>query len=495
MFSLSVSTVSSSEKKLIAKGIQSETRVAAKERFWVVFLLALLAAANTLLSGYTLGYPSSALLDLENIAGNRSTFASDSTTTNLFGAMAPIGGLVGGAVAGWFADNLGRKITLILTVIPNIIGWTLIGVSWWIYNVAAFGAVILLGRFISGFGIGWPMFIAPVYIAEISSPSLRGLFSSLPLISLNIGVLLAYCVGMIRSFSYYQNAFVAVGITFLITIVIVWIPETPRFLMVKNREKKALQTLKLLRGCSIDTEFKYIKHALETAGTSLTYREIISSLKKRNIYLPFVLLLFLMFFRQFSGVNAVIFYAAPIFKATGFPSDSQFIALLTVGLTEVILTIMSIFVVDLFGRKILLIASAAIMCLSCAGLGISSYLEHCTLCSHVNALAIFSVIAFVIGLSVGYDFIPYIMVPEMIPLGVRGFLGGILSAFHWGCAVVVGGLYLFYAHAVTEAVAWWSFAVINLFSVIFIVVFIPETKGKKLEAMEYELVHRYKLCS
>jgi MFS family permease len=150
MFSLSVSTVSSSEKKLIAKGIQSETRVAAKERFWVVFLLALLAAANTLLSGYTLGYPSSALLDLENIAGNRSTFASDSTTTNLFGAMAPIGGLVGGAVAGWFADNLGRKITLILTVIPNIIGWTLIGVSWWIYNVAAFGAVILLGRFISG---------------------------------------------------------------------------------------------------------------------------------------------------------------------------------------------------------------------------------------------------------------------------------------------------------------------------------------------------------
>ena len=77
-------------------------------------------------------------------------------------AIAPFGALFGGAVAGWSADRLGRKPTLFLTVIPNFIGWSLLGVSWFCYNPIGFKILVLTGRFLSGFGMGWAMLCAPV---------------------------------------------------------------------------------------------------------------------------------------------------------------------------------------------------------------------------------------------------------------------------------------------------------------------------------------------
>ena len=150
----------------------------APERLWSVALLAFITATFTMIGGYTLGYPSSSLLDLRNMTHGRS-IESGSIMENVYGvsfvvefsahycllnlqAIAPVGSLFGGTLAGFSADKLGRKPTVVLTAVSYLVGWTLLGVSWYINNATAFKVVIMAGRFISGFGLGWALLAGPV---------------------------------------------------------------------------------------------------------------------------------------------------------------------------------------------------------------------------------------------------------------------------------------------------------------------------------------------
>lgn len=300
---------------------------------------------------------------------------------------------------------------------------------------------------------------------------------------------------MVPILKFYHTAFIASGISLIVFIGTCFIKETPRFLVAKGMSDRAKTVLKVIRGPKIDVkdELNEIEMTL-SHQSNLSFVQVLCEFRKRDVWLPFVLLSFLMMFRQFSGINALIFYADPILKSAHL-KDIRLIALMTVGVAEVLMTFVSTVIVDFFGRKILLIISAVVMALSSAGLGISSYFEDdCTLCPNLPYLTILSLTIFIIGVSIGYDSIPYIMIAEMIPLRVRGVLGGILSAFHWLCAVIVAGLYLFSA-GFDGAVTWWTFAVVNVFSVAFVAFFLPETKGKKLEAVEREMVYTYRLCS
>jgi MFS family permease len=295
---------------------------------------------------------------------------------------------------------------------------------------------------------------------------------------------------MIPVLRFYHNAFIGAGISVIILLVTLWIPETPRFLLAKRKEDKALKTLKLLRGPSFDvaSELKQIEMALQEKS-NLSLKEFIYEMKERNVYLPFILMTFLMLFQQFSGVNAIVFYAGPVFKSIGFQSNPQLISFLAVGLPAVILTIFCALIVDRFGRKPLLILSAAVVSLSFVGLSVSVGLGN------INTLSVVSVIVFEIGFSLGYGAIPWIMIAEMIPMSVRGILGGILCAVNWGSAAIVTGSFLYFKEEVGLDNAWRTFAGINILSVIFVAVFLPETKGKNLESIELELKHSYKLCS
>lgn len=313
---------------------------------------------------------------------------------------------------------------------------------------------------------------------------------------MNVGILLIYGLGMIPAIKFYHTAFIACVITIVHFFGTFFIKETPRFLIAKGNNERAEKVLKFLRGPKIDItrEISEIEMTLSN-NTHLSFIRVLCEFRRRDVWLPFILLMFLMMFRQFSGINALIFYADPILESAGL-KDIRLIALMTVGVAEVLLTFVSTLIVDLCGRKVLLIVSAIVMSLGSAGLGISSYFQSdCTLCPHsTNYLTIASLTIFIIGVSIGFDSIPYIMVAELIPLRVRGLLGGLLSAFHWLFAVVVAGLYLLSA-GFDGATTWWTFAFVNAISVAFVAFFLPETKGKKLEAIEEEMASKYRLCS
>ena len=175
-------------------------------------------------------------------------------------------------------------------------------------------------------------------------------------------------------------------------------------------------------------------------------------------------------------------------------SKSPFIALFTIGLTELVFTLVTVFTMDLIGRKILLIISGSVMAVSSFTLGIALYFmksDH----SAMQPLAVVCVLMFTMGFALGWGAVPWTLVSEIFPLQIHGLLGGVVSAVNWACAAIVGGLYFEYGLLVGQWGVWWTFGVVNLVAVCFVAVFLPETKGKRLEIIEQLMQNRYSVCS
>ena len=294
--------------------------------------------------------------------------------------------------------------------------------------------------------------------------------------------------------------------------------ESPRWLYKKatheiginksNTEKEANRLLNNLRGPKYDVpkEIRVIKRALQRNYTVL---EQFFELKHRSVYVPFILVLFLMFFQQFSGINAAIFFAGTIFKTAGVNLLPNIITVIAVGLVQVLATLVSVVLVDWRGRKQLLVVSSIGMCLSSALLGINYLLlnqfccgcfgssdcknsTNCTLtdrpsfCSNPNVgvLAIVSVIIFIVSFSLAWGPIPWTSMSELVPGRVRTLCGSIASVVIWSFAVIITAAFESYSDAVTPKIAWWSFSIIMFVSIFFVVIFIPEVKGHQVEEIE-----------
>ena len=190
-----------------------------------------------------------------------------------------------------------------------------------------------------------------MYIAEISPSLLRGLFSAMPQLGLALGILLVYCAEAFPGSNYALTALVAVAVTAVFGVCSLGLLETPRYLVKKGKIEKALRNLKKLRGPLIDTraeldETQMVLHREER----ISALEFFHELKKKSVFIPLILLLFILSFQQLSGINPLIFYAAPIMEEAHL-SHTQFTALLAIGITEVVTTFVMIFIVDLFGPQ------------------------------------------------------------------------------------------------------------------------------------------------
>ena len=338
-----------------------------------------------------------------------------------------------------------------------------------------------------------------MYIGEISVPVMRGLFSTLPQLNLAVGILLTYCIGSIPDITYGQTAFVAGGLSLMFMFFTVFIPETPRYLISKGKRDKAIKVLKWLRGYHVDITSEIFElDNIVYNQRKMSIKEFFKEMSSRSVFVPFILITLLMVFQQLSGINALIFYGAPILHEAGV-SNSRFTALMTIGISEVITTAIAAVIVDLFGRKVMLIMSLLVMAFSCTGLATHLYFatsDH--LASSANAtipLALCSIILLIIGYSLGLGAIPWTLMTELLPLKLRGSLGGIVSAINWSCTALVTGLYLTYSLHVGENVAWWTFAAINVAGIAFVTTFLPETKGKTLEVIEHKMTTNFQFCT
>lgn len=330
----------------------------------------------------------------------------------------------------------------------------------------------------------------------MSSSKQKGIFGNCNQLFITVGILLTYFLGINfggYKFHYSDVALVAAGIVALFEILMLTTYETPRWLFSKNSDYDGIRVLKILRGkqFQISKEISSIKTALRHTYSK---KEQLLEFKNRAVYHPFILVVMLMFFQQFSGINAAIFYASQIFSDAGYSDDkANLVTFGAVGCVQVIATLVSVVLVDYLGRRILLITSSIGMVFSSFLLGVYFLVfdEKCHMSlqslncpRHIEYLAIVSVIIYIVSFSLGWGPIPWSSMSELMPCHVRTLGGSIATLTNWGFATIIIFAFPVYRDLVSPKFTWWTFGIIMGISVVFVALFIPEAKGRSLEEIQ-----------
>ena len=287
--------------------------------------------------------------------------------------------------------------------------------------------------------------------------------------------------------------------------------ESPRWLLMKQSEKKAIKTLKALRGPNfpISKELEAIK-----ASVQQTYSVMgqLMEFRHRSVYIPFLLVTTLIFFECHGGINVAYFYASHVFIEAGISERHvNLVAAVSVGVVHIFATLVSVFFVDFLGRKFLLNVSSVGMALSCLVMGIYFYIydsvcESCLVgdptcnlsiindsihqhfpCNTNNFgyLAVACIVTLVISYSVGWGPIVWTAMAELMPNRVRSLAGSIATLINWIFDFVFTFCFKYYSRPpINNDGAWWTFCLIMVVAVVFVVLFLPETKGHSLEEIQ-----------
>lgn len=344
---------------------------------------------------------------------------------------------------------------------------------------------LFVGRFIGGIAIGAVSVATPMYIAELAESSIRGALGTLFQLQLTIGVLFGYLAGMVGD--HRALSFMSCALPMLFLITFSWMPESPVFLLSKNRKDAAKKALQWFRGRDYDVEDELTKMEdtiQEAEQKKGTLGDLMSS---RGTVMALIIALGLMTFQQLSGINAVIFYSGKIFESST-SSLSATTASIIIGVVQVLATYSSTLLVDKAGRRILLLVSSTVMAVCLTALGLYFYLQsHGHDVSSISWLPLASVAMFIIVFSMGFGPIPWIMLGELFPSNVKGIASAVTAAFNWILAFAVTKSFQNLLDLLGSPVTFWLFAVMCIAGTIFTAVLVPETNGKDLEEIQLQL--------
>jgi sugar porter (SP) family MFS transporter len=362
-----------------------------------------------------------------------------------------------------------------------------------LYIVSALGcalatsAVLLITfRLLSGLVVGMTSVVGPMYISEVSPAKNRGRLVSMNQFAITFGILLAYVIDYLliglgeNSWRYMlavPSVFGAVYLAFLVTS----LPESPRWVLSKNLKDEAINVIRKIGGQKlIDDELPEMEKIIldERNETRAGLKEIFKN-KTRKIVLIGTLLAA---FQQITGINAVIMFAPNIFQATGAATENSLFQSVVVGLVNFLMTIVALWLVDRKGRKVLLIWGALGMSISLAYL----FFEFAKPVQ--NGIAVLIALLFYIAFfAASFAPIMWVVISEIYPNRIRGVAMSFSTAVSWLCTfitvflapVIQGSLGLHYLFGI--------FGVLSIVAFLFVLIWIPETKGKPLEQIEKEL--------
>ncbi|XP_066582654.1 facilitated trehalose transporter Tret1-like [Prorops nasuta] len=392
-----------------------------------------------------------------------------------------LGSIPGNVIAACIVDWMGRKGSLLLSGIPLTIGWILILVAWNPY-------ILYASRFVSGLGQGIVYVVCPMYIGEIADKEIRGSLGSFIKLMVTFGELYAHAVGPFVSYDWLAYACVLIPIVFFLTFS--WMPESPYYLLMKNRQKAAMKSLRSLKHKPSEEQLQEDMDLMQkTVIRDLTDKGRIWDLfntpgNKRAVFIC----VGLQFILQFSGIAAIESYTQEILHE-GSSGISSGVSVIILSALQLVAGIGAAVLVDKLGRKPLLIGTTLLGGLSLLIAGLFYFLKFQMSLDMTEYGWVLhsSVIFYELIIALGLNPVPYMMLGELFPTSVKGAAVSVANLASSLLAFIVSKLYQVISDSIGVYAAFGWFAVSCFIGIFFIVVFVPETKGKSLLEIQEEL--------
>ena len=392
-------------------------------------------------------------------------------------ATALIGTILGAMLAGVPGDKYGRRNTLIILAV--------------FYTVSALGSALaeswysfMFYRFLGGLGVGGSSVLGPMYISEISPARLRGRLVAIFQLNIVLGILLAFFSNFIINRLVEMNAWRwMLGIetvpALLFFILLFTIPKSPRWLVKMHLTDEARKVLQNMGTTDVNLLLVDIEKSLsaEKLGN-------IEKLFSKKYIFPIMCAFLLATFNQFSGINAIMYYAPRIFNMTGLAKDTALLQAVAIGITNMLFTVIAMSVIDRFGRKALMIAGSIGMIIFQALTAITFYNQ-----SFMGYSVMIYILGFIACFAFSQGAVIWVFLSEIFPNAVRAKGQALGSLTHWVWAALLTWIFPRVAELKSGgALAFSFFTMAMVLQLIFVIKVMPETKGKSLEQLQKEIL-------
>ncbi|WP_408871013.1 sugar porter family MFS transporter [Gluconobacter cerinus] len=430
--------------------------------------IATISATGGLLFGYDTGIISSALLQI------REQFHLDTIGSEIVTSAIILGALIGCLGAGGISDRFGRRRTVMLAA-ALFLGGTALA------SAAQGVTVLIVSRLILGLAIGAASQIVPIYIAEISPPNRRGRLVVGFQLAVVSGVTISFLTGYFLRDSSWRIMF---GIGMLPALILFvgmgFLPNSPRWLALKGRTDEALAVLRRVRSSE-----EVAQNELQAIIDNHDEQAPWSELAKPWVRPALIASVGIALLCQLTGINAVLYYAPTIFADAGFGQESALLTSVAVGLAMVCATIFGGWAVDNWGRRtlILRLLPGAVISLIVLGAMFALHMK-----GGAGAwITVIAIMGYTICNTGSLSVAVWLVGAEVYPLSCRGKGMSLVAGSHWGADLLISLTTLSLVQGLGAHMTFWLFALVNAAAFLFVLRYVPETKGQSLEQLEMSL--------
>jgi len=446
-----------------------------------IISITLVAALGGLLFGYDTAVISGAEKSVQKFL-----ITSQGLGTLIHGltiSSALIGCIIGGAISGLFSSRIGRKKSLMIAAVLFFVSALGSGFPEFLFfekGKATMGLLYMFNfyRIIGGIGVGMASAIVPMYIGEISPATIRGRLVSFNQFAIIFGMLVVYFVNWgiangqtmewINTIGW-RWMFVSEAIPAgLFGILLFLVPETPRYLSLKQKDEEALRILEKINGAAKAKEILIeIKSTLaHHSGKLFSYGKLV-----------IIIGILLSVFQQFVGINVALYYAPRIFESMGAGKDASLMQTVVMGLVNVIFTVVAILTVDKWGRKPLLMVGSVGMAVGMFAIAGLAFFEV------IGISTLVFIIIYTASFMMSWGPICWVLISEIFPNKIRGRAVAVAVVAQWAANYLISSTYPSMMEF-SGAFTYGFYGVMSLISFIFVWKMVPETKGKSLEEIE-----------